>query len=49
MVGYAPLGHFKNFYKIGKKIFKKKYNNIVPYKVDKYLRFIRYIVNFSSL
>jgi len=41
----CPFGTFREFLsKIGKKIFKKKYNNIVPYKVDKYLRFIRYIV-----
>lgn len=29
---------------IGKKIFKGKYNRFVPYKIDKYLRFLRYFV-----
>jgi polyferredoxin len=27
---------------LGRKIFKKKYNNFIPYKFDKYLRFLRY-------
>lgn len=29
---------------IGKKIFHKRYNNFVPIKIDKWLRYIRYIV-----
>ncbi|WP_458788448.1 hypothetical protein, partial [Vallitalea sediminicola] len=31
------------FGKIGKLVFKKKYNHFIPYKFDKYLRFLRYI------
>lgn len=30
--------------KIGKKIFKRKHNNFMPYKYDKYLRFLRYLI-----
>jgi len=30
--------------KIGKKLFKKKYNRFIPYKYDRYLRFLRYTV-----
>ncbi len=30
--------------KIGKKIFKKKYNRFIPYKFDRWLRYLRYIV-----
>ncbi len=41
----CPLGTFQEFIgKIGKKLFKKRYNTFVPEKLDKYLRFIRYIV-----
>jgi len=41
----CPLGSVQEWFgKLGKKIFKRKFNNIIPYKYDKYLRFIRYIV-----
>lgn len=41
----CPFGTFQELIsKIGKKIFKKKFNFFIPYKVDKYLRFFRYIV-----
>lgn len=41
----CPLGSIQEWIgKLGKKIFKSKYNNFVNYKYDKYLRFIRYIV-----
>ena len=44
----CPLGSFQEWIgKLGKKLFKKKYNNIIPYKIDKILRFIRYIVLFQ--
>jgi len=39
----CPLGTFQELLgKVGKKIFKNKYNNFIPYKYDKYLRFLRY-------
>jgi len=41
----CPLGTFQEWLSVlGKKIFKKKYNRFIPYKYDKYLRFLRYIV-----
>lgn len=41
----CPFGTFQEWIAgLGRKIFKKKYNNFIPYKVDKYLRYIRYIV-----
>jgi len=41
----CPFGTFQEWIsKIGKKIFKKKYNKFIPYSVDKYLRFARYFV-----
>lgn len=41
----CPLGTFQEWLgKLGRKIFGKKYNNFIPAKLDKYLRFIRYIV-----
>lgn len=41
----CPFGTFQEWIgKIGKKLFNKKYNNFIPYKYDKYLRFIRYIL-----
>lgn len=43
----CPFGTFQEWvHKIGKKIFKKSYNNIIPIKIDKYLRYLRYIVLF---
>lgn len=39
----CPFGTFQEWIgKIGKKLFKKKYNHFIPYKFDKYLRFLRY-------
>lgn len=40
----CPLGTFQEWLgKLGKKIFKNKYNNFIPYKYDKYMRYFRYI------
>ena len=39
----CPLGAFQEWIgKIGKKLFKKRYNHFVPTKVDKVLRYLRY-------
>lgn len=39
----CPLGSIQEWFsKIGKKIFKRKFNKFIPYKYDKYLRFLRY-------
>jgi len=41
----CPLGSVQEWVgKIGKKIFKKKYNTFIPAKIDTYLRYIRYAV-----
>ncbi|MEN8905128.1 MAG: 4Fe-4S binding protein [Clostridiales bacterium] len=41
----CPFGTVQEFLsKIGRKIFKKKYNNFIPYKIDRILRYIRYII-----
>lgn len=41
----CPLGSIQEWFgKLGRKIFKTKFNNIIPAKYDKYLRFIRYII-----
>lgn len=41
----CPFGSLQEWIgKIGKKIFKKKFNRFIPYKFDKWLRFLRYIV-----
>ena len=41
----CPFGTFQELIsRIGKRIFKKKFNKFIPYKYDKYLRFIRYII-----
>ncbi len=41
----CPLGSFQEWLgKIGRKLFKKQYNNIIPAGLDKYLRYTRYIV-----
>lgn len=44
--GYiCPFGTFQEWIgKLGKKLFPKKYNRIVPVKVDRILRFLRYLV-----
>lgn len=41
----CPLGSIQEWFgKLGRKIFKKKYNNVIPYKYDKYLRYLRYVI-----
>jgi polyferredoxin len=41
----CPLGTIQEWFgKLGRKIFKKKYNNVIPYKYDKYLRYLRYVI-----
>ena len=41
----CPFGTVEEFVgKIGRKIFKKRYNNFVPSKIDKPLRYFRYII-----
>jgi len=41
----CPLGSLQEWIgKLGKKLFKKRYNNFIPYKVDRVLRFLRYFV-----
>lgn len=40
----CPMGTFQEWIsKLGRKITGKRFNNVIPYSVDKYLRFIRYI------
>lgn len=39
----CPLGSIQEWFsKLGKRIFKKRFNNVIQYKYDKYLRFLRY-------
>jgi len=41
----CPLGSIQEWIsKLGKKLFPKRFNKFVPKKLDKYLRFIRYII-----
>lgn len=41
----CPFGTFQELLgKLGKKIFKNRYNNMIPSVIDKYLRYIRYII-----
>lgn len=41
----CPFGSVQEFIgKIGKKLFGKRYNRIIPLKVDKWLRYLRYVV-----
>ncbi|QOR36675.1 4Fe-4S binding protein [Clostridium sp. 'deep sea'] len=41
----CPFGTVQEFVgKIGRKIFKRRYNNFIPVKLDYYLRYIRYFV-----
>jgi len=44
--GYlCPFGSFQEWIgKLGKKLFPKKYNHFVPLKIDRVLRYLRYIV-----
>lgn len=40
---FCPFGSFQEWIgKIGRKIFPRKYNHFIPYKLDKVLRFLRY-------
>ena len=46
----CPLGTVQELVsKIGRKIFKNKFNKFIPYKYDKYLRFLRYIIMFQVI
>jgi polyferredoxin len=41
----CPFGTVQEYLgKIGKKIFRKRYNRFIPAKIDPYLRYIRYVV-----
>jgi len=41
----CPLGSVQEWFgKIGKKIFKRKYNHFVPVKLDRIMRYFRYVV-----
>jgi polyferredoxin len=41
----CPLGSLQEWIaKIGKKVFRKKYDKVISYKYDKYLRYLRYLV-----
>ncbi len=41
----CPFGTFQEFLgKIGKRIFRKKYNSLIPRKADRILRYLRYAV-----
>ena len=41
----CPLGSVQEFFSsLGRKLFKKRFNQIVPQKLDKYLRYTRYLV-----
>ncbi|MAT40910.1 MAG: ferredoxin [Anaerolineaceae bacterium] len=41
----CPLGTIQEWVSnIGRKIFKKKHNHVIPYKVDRVLRYTRYLV-----
>jgi len=42
---FCPLGSIQEWIgKLGRKLFKKRYNNVVPAKVDRVLRLFKYIV-----
>lgn len=41
----CPLGTIQEWFsRLGKRIFKKRFNRSIPNRIDKYLRFLRYIV-----
>ncbi len=41
----CPLGSFQEWIgRIGKKLFRKKYNHMIPGKIDSILRYLRYLV-----
>ncbi len=42
---FCPLGSLQEWIgKLGKKIFKQRYNNMIPQRVDRVLRYLRYVV-----
>ncbi len=41
----CPLGTFQEWVsKLGKKLFKRRFNHFIPEKADKYLRYLRYLI-----
>lgn len=41
----CPLGSIQEWFSgIGRRIFKNRFNNLIPYKYDRYLRYARYLV-----
>ena len=41
----CPLGSIQELFgKLGKKLFKKRYNHLIPHKIDQYLRYLRYLM-----
>lgn len=41
----CPFGSVQEWFgKIGRKLFKKRYNNFIPGKIDRILRYLRYVV-----
>jgi polyferredoxin len=41
----CPLGSIQEWFgKLGRKIFKRRFNRLIPYKVDRVLRYLRYLV-----
>ena len=41
----CPFGSIQEWFgKLGRKIFKRRFNRLIPYKVDRILRYLRYVV-----
>lgn len=41
----CPFGSIQEWFgKLGKKIFKRRFNRLIPYKVDRILRYLRYVM-----
>lgn len=41
----CPLGSIQEWLgKVGKKIFKRRFNRFIPYRLDRYLRYLRYVM-----
>jgi len=41
----CPFGSIQEWFgKLGKKIFKRRFNRLIPYKVDRILRYLRYLM-----
>ena len=41
----CPMGSIQEWIgKLGKKLFKKRFNHLLPYSIDRWLRYLRYIV-----